>query len=290
MKKISIRTLSALAGILFVLCLVALGYAYFTVLPDLKQNAEIDAIIKEEEATEGDHMDAELRKMWLTNYSINSDYVGNIIFDSGIINEPVVFADDVYKDDGSLYTFYNNDGNEVTLDVEAYSGNDVYIWTDWQTGKPIDKRTGIGGSTFMDCRNYTSDDVVIIYGHHWARDYTEKNGIDPNLNFTPLDLLEDEANYEDNATFSFVLDNEIKRYTVCAVYTASIYDNQDIAILINATMSDENITHIKSVTHYDTGVDMGEADKYMVLVTCKQHEPEKREIVVGKLTEEIVYG
>ena len=86
-----------------------------------------------ENRTESNPMDRKLRKMWLKNEGINPDYVGQIIFDSGLIDLPFVQAKDVYKEDGSLYTFYTKDG-QLVEDPTGFSGNDVYIWTNWKTG------------------------------------------------------------------------------------------------------------------------------------------------------------
>ena len=148
-------------------------------------------------------MDPELRSMWLNNRQISEDYVGQIVFDSGLIDLPFVQAKDVYKTDGYLYSFYDEEGNLVE-DPGSHTGNDVYIWTDWKTGEY--GLNGDGGSVFMDYRNYLKDQNIILYGHHFARDYDPSGS----KQFTPLDVLLTEENYEENKYLKLILDNEIR--------------------------------------------------------------------------------
>ncbi|MBQ1534920.1 MAG: hypothetical protein IIZ64_08935, partial [Erysipelotrichaceae bacterium] len=104
-------------------------------------------------------MDPELRSMWLSNRAINEDYVGQIVFDSGLIDLPFVQAKGTIKEDGEPYRFFATDGTLVE-DPYAYNGNDVYIWTSWKTGEY--DRYGEGGSVFMDYRNYLKDQNIIL--------------------------------------------------------------------------------------------------------------------------------
>ena len=134
-------------------------------------------------------MPAEYKDEWLRNKAINHDYIGNIIFDSGLIDLPIVQATDVYDRNGNLYTFYTEEG-QLVEDVEDYTGNDVYIWTNWKT-REYDPY-GDGGSVFMDFRNNLKDQNLIIYGHHFARDFDPSGS----KQFTPLDALPEEENYE----------------------------------------------------------------------------------------------
>jgi len=159
-------------------------------------------------------MDPELKQIWFSGKEINEDYIGQIIFDSGLIDLPIVQAKSVYKSDGSMYTFYSEEG-ELINDPIDHTGNDVYIWTDWKTFEY--DTLGDGGSVFMDYRNSLNDQNLIIYGHHFARDY------DPSGSklFTPLDLLLSQENYEDNKYLSLILDNEVRRYVVSNVLFVS---------------------------------------------------------------------
>ena len=131
-------------------------------------------------------MPAELKNEWLGNKAINPDFIGSIKFDSGLIDLPFVQATDVYDRYGKPYTFYTEDG-QLVEDIENYTGNDVYIWTNWKTGEY--DRYDEGGSVFMDYRNNLKDQNLIIYGHHFARDWDPSGS----KQFTPLDALLEEA-------------------------------------------------------------------------------------------------
>ena len=88
-----------------------------------------------------------LKERWLENKAINPDYVGDLVFDSGLIDVSFVQAKSCYKPNGEPYRFYTEDGRLVT-NPEGYNGNDVYIWTYWKTGE-YDYNDN-GGSVFMD--------------------------------------------------------------------------------------------------------------------------------------------
>ena len=214
-------------------------------------------------------MDPELRKMWLDSEAINPDYVGQIVFDSGLIDLPFVQAKDVYRDDGSPYVFYTKEGKLVE-DPTGFSGNDVYIWTNWKTGEY--DLYGEGGSVFMDYRNALEDQNLIIYGHHYARDYDPSGS----KQFSALDLLLDEENYADNKSLRLILDNEIRSYEVAAVFVVDILDDDEIQVIRTDPKRDlsgnedpeyeENFySLIRNLSRYDTGKAIGEGDRKSVV-------------------------
>ena len=71
------------------------------------------------------------KEEWTALHNINNDYIGDIIFDSGLLRVSVVQAKSVFKEDGEMYKFYTENGSLVT-DPSGYTGNDVYIWSDWK--------------------------------------------------------------------------------------------------------------------------------------------------------------
>ena len=238
-------------------------------------------------------MDPELRSMWLNNRQISEDYVGQIVFDSGLIDLPFVQAKDVYKTDGYLYSFYDEEGNLVE-DPGSHTGNDVYIWTDWKTGEY--GLNGDGGSVFMDYRNYLKDQNIILYGHHFARDYDPSGS----KQFTPLDVLLTEENYEENKYLKLILDNEIRSYVVTNVFTINIddeYESQIIRTDMNEDFSGnreprffrEFIEYMKKISRYDTGESLSDGDRILTLITCLEHQPQFRQIVVCKEIENVIY-
>ena len=231
-------------------------------------------------------MDPDLRSMWLSNKEINEDYVGQIIFDSGLIDLPFVQAKSTIREDGEPYRFYTADGTLVE-DPYAYNGNDVYIWTSWKTGEY--DRYEEGGSVFMDYRNYLKDQNIILYGHHFARDWDPQG----KKQFTPLDVLLSEENYEENKNLRLILDNEIRSYVVTNVFTIDIeddYESQIIRTDMNEDLSGnpeprffrEYIDYMNRISRYDSGEMLSDNDRILTLITCLEHQPQYRQIVVCK--------
>ncbi|MBR2788104.1 MAG: class B sortase [Erysipelotrichaceae bacterium] len=216
------------------------------------------------------------RENYDSNKEINPDYVGDIFFDSGLLSVNFVQAKSVYKDNGEPYQFYTENGNLVT-DPEGYNGNDVYIWTYWKTGE-FDYNDN-GGSTFMDYRNYLSDQNIIIYGHHFSvwNDETRSKA------FTPLEKFLEKENYEANKYVTLVLEHEIRKYVVAAVYNFDATDDSyfddfqywrtnyaydDYTDTIDNDYYSRYIDNVRRVQLYDTGIEWGTNDRTITLQTC----------------------
>lgn len=273
-KKTLIYALSSLVAVsIIVLSLLISGVV--SIRPT-EQPVEPEVIPDPEVVPEENPELVKLKEEWQANKAINEDYVGDIIFDSGLLRVNFVQATSVYKNNGEMYKFYTENGNLVT-DPTGYSGNDVYIWTYWKTGE-YDYNDN-GGSTFMDYRNYLTDDNLIIYGHH----FSEWNDETRTKAFTPLEKFLDKENYEDNKYVTLVLGDEIRKYEVAVVYnfdaTQDIYysDAQywrtdysydDYTNTVDNDYYQRYIDFIKSVELYDTGVDLTTEDKTVTLQTC----------------------
>ena len=269
-----------------VLTVVAVSVFLFFISGNRTENPSDEG--SEEIIVPANPMDPRLRKMWLDSEAINPDYVGQIVFDSGLIDLPFVQAKDVYRDDGSLYVFYTKEG-QLVQDPTGFSGNDVYIWTNWKTGEYdlYDE----GGSVFMDYRNTLEDQNLIIYGHHYARDYDPSGS----KQFSALDLLLDENNYADNKSLKLILDNEIRSYEVADVFVIDILDDDEIQVIRtdpkrdlsgNEDLEYENNFYslIRELSRYDTGTAIEEDDYLLTLVTCLEHQPQYRQIIVCRET------
>lgn len=231
-----------------------------------------------------------LMENWKKNKEINDDYVGDVVFESGLINLPFVCPSKPYD----TYSFYTNSGKKVT-DYEngceggACSGNDVYLRMDWKTMK-----YELGGSVFMDYRNSTYDQNIIIYGHH----YPKSMDADRVLFFTPLEKLMQKENYEDNKNVSIVLGDQKRNYVVAYAYIFHMNPNthDDLETLqYYRTNYDTNyygepdpgyyakyIQKMEEVKLYDTGVKLEESDNTLTLQTCLENDPSAVEIVVCK--------
>ena len=280
-----IITFLALLGSLFVLI-----NAGVIKLPEKKDNTPAEEVVVVE-PDENEKKKEEYRKLYDENKAINEDYVGEIIFDSGLINVSFVQAKSTYKENGEMYTFYTEDGKLVT-DATGFTGNDVYIWTYWKTGE-YDYNDN-GGSTFMDYRNFLSDQNIIIYGHHFSvwNDETRSKA------FTPLEKFLEEENYEPNKYVTMVLEHEIRKYVVAYVYefdatVSSYFDDfqywrtnyayDDYTDQIDNDYYARYIENMNRVKLYDTGVELTTNDRTLTLQTCiSGHTGELFEILVLK--------
>lgn len=218
------------------------------------------------------------RQLWLDNKAINDDYIGEIVFDSNLINISFVQAKDVYDKNGNLYHFYTEHGDEVK-DASNYCGNDVYIWTNWKD-MSYDYNI-LGGSVFMDYRNELNDQNIIIYGHH----FSQAGGNDPDRvkAFTPLEKLMEEDNYKDNNVLKLILDNETRTYELLGVYKFDIknefyteklqyyrrqYNYDEFEEKEDSDYYQKYIDAFNEVKLYDTGVEFNTNDSTLTLQTC----------------------
>ena len=126
-RRIKLRKiLAATAALVFVFSLAA------SALSGKQKKDNPDGGPANQAQVSSNPMPSDLKRRWIENKEINSDYVGQIVFDSGLVDLAIVHASDVYQDDETLYEFYTLEGERV-IDPEGYSGNDVYIWSDWRT-------------------------------------------------------------------------------------------------------------------------------------------------------------
>lgn len=252
-------------------------------------NEEIIDIVKKEDSVD--------RKIWNRYKEINDDYVGQVFFESGLINKPFVQAKTCYKRSGEPYRFFNQDGSVVT-NFDNYTGNDVYIWMDFETMEyDFNKK---GGTAFMDYRNNLDDQNIIIYGHH----FSVVGGIDPDRikAFTPLEKLLELNNYEDNKKLKLILENETREYELWAVYEFDEtideffdkcqyyrpnYNVDDFTGEIDDVYYQNYIDYVNSIKLYDTDIDLTVNDKTLTLQTCMTPYNNLYEICVFKLIDSI---
>lgn len=275
MKKKNKKNLIIILAVVLII-LIIFAVLLFTGIININQKQDVVVSPEPEIKTIENVQDG--RQTWLDNKNINPDYVGEIVFDSNLINKPFVQAKDVYDDNGNLYHFYNEDGSLVE-NADGYTGNDVYIWTNW---KDMSYDYNIeGGSVFMDYRNELDDQNIIIYGHH----FSEAGGNDPDRikAFTPIEKLMDEDNYSNNKTLKLILNNETRSYELVGVYKFDINDSKYTDNLQYyrreynydefEDIRDDNyyqnyIDTFNEVKLYDTGVKLTTDDRTLTLQTC----------------------
>lgn len=289
MNKNRKKSLIIALSVIILLLLGGAGLIFSGVLKPKEQEQPVTPTV--EPVVVVDEEKERLKKIWQENKAINEDYIGELFFDSGLINVSFVQAKDVYKPNGELYKFYTQSGALVTNPV-GYTGNDVYIWTYWKTGE-YDYNDN-GGSVFMDYRNDLDDQNIIIYGHHFSvwNDETRLKA------FTPLERLLEEKEYADNKFVTLVLENEIRKYELVSVYEFNAtqdrffedfqywrtdYSYDDYTGITDTDYYQNYLNAIKSEQLYYTGVDITTDDKTLTLQTCiSGHTGELFEILVLK--------
>lgn len=194
----------------------------------------------------------EIASDYTKNKKINSDYIGILKFQSGIVEEAVVQGED----------------------------NDEYLRTNWRTGEYDEE-----GTVFMDSENKLTDQNITLYGHYVYEEYDSSK----THKFTPLELLLNKENYKDNNIVSLCLDGETRQYQIVAVYICNLTDELVTPsnlkyFTTNWTVAnfEEYKTAIKEIQLYDTGVDYNFNDKFLTLQTCIENKPYQREIVLCK--------
>lgn len=198
----------------------------------------------------------EINALWDENHTFNSDYQGEISV-------------------GTLFTYPFVQG----------SSNDSYLRKDWKTMTHDEE-----GSIFLDSRNAYDDQNLIIYGHYVYLSY------DPSgtHKFTPLRLLTEEENYEENKYITLQLENEIRTYQIAYVYYVGTYVTDDGVRHTEEGLQyywtnfeddyfQEYLKNVRKDALYDTGVEIDDNDHLLTLQTCVENKPELREIVLAKL-------
>ena len=190
-------------------------------------------------------------------YDINNDYLCQIRFESGIIDLPVVQGYDNY----------------------------VYLDLNFET-----KSYDIMGTVYMDVDANPDSENITLYGHYC---YPE---IDPEQiqMFTPLHILKEQENYEDNKYIDLLFEDEARRYEIASVYYCPLLDNSytpDNLMYYVTEFSPEYFAQYKPAVEeqqfYDTGVNYNEDDRFLTLQTCVENHNELRLIVLAKETERI---
>lgn len=235
-----------------------------------------------EETKEDDFND-----IWKANKEINNDYIGDIVFESGIIDLPFVRP----QNDLNTYPLYSIGGYTISdyengCEEGVCTLNDAYLRTDWKTMKYCD-----GGSIFMEYTNTIYDQNIILYGHHYAKE------LDPKREkfFTPLEKYLDESFYKGNEYIQLKLEDETRRYQIAYVYLFHFNDNDynnlqyfrsnyDLTYL---NEEDEGyyqsyIDNLEKAKLYDTGVHLTTDDNTLTLQTCYLDGTQAVEVIVAK--------
>ena len=248
------KILMSIVGLLIIA--IGLSSAYYKTITDKDNSVDTSTV---SDKTENVNKYQDIIDEYDTNKAINAEFTGFIRFESGIIDEPFVLP----KDDDI---------------IEAY---DKYLRTAWDTMSEDPE-----GTVFMDPYNTLDDQNLVLYGHYVYPSY------EPSMThmFTPLHLLKDEKNYEENRFIDLIFENEIRRYEVAHVYYARLYDDENILEegmeYMYTSFDSEGLEYylkrVKEEEFYNTGVEIGADDRFLTLQTCVEDHDELRLIIVAK--------
>ena len=221
----------------------------------LNQPKQIETVVKEDGSVEVvEYTGKYYREFYQSQKKLNKDYVGQIFFESGLINQPFVQGET----------------------------NDTYLRTNWITNE-----YDVEGSNFLDAENTLDDQNLVIYGHYVFE------SLDPTLShkFTPLEKLWKKENYASNNKVFLLLENEIREYEIATVFAAQLFMDENGEYYLQEeeqyhlpSYEEEyfKVYHdrVKKIQQYETGVDFTYNDKLLTLQTCTRNREDLREIVI----------
>ena len=248
-------------NVVLILCLGIVGFLYFKG----GLNFSIGSINSPEREVmrnlpeEADPTFEETYKEFYEKAFVKDDYVGQIIFESGIINEPVLQGDT----------------------------NETYLRRNYETYK-----YEVCGPVFMDyiC-DRESDQNLILYGHN------RSTGVDPEhiMMFSPLHVLEKQENYDENKLIYLALADRVDVYLVAAVYPVKVVEKEDgnqylvkgepKYYLDNYGVEEFELYYegVKQRQLYETGVKLVNTDELLTLQTCYEGKLDKLIILAKKI-------
>ena len=244
--------------ILIVLIAIALGSIY-VFRDELFPKPRIGASLDLGEVGIGSDVDySEYEALYDELYAINSDYMGTIVFDSGLVEVPVVYADDY----------------------------DEYLRTDFETKEYYD-----GGTVYLDPNASLDSQNMTFYGHTFLNG--ERVFFTP-----LHDLVEAENYEQDKYLSLILKDEIRRYQVAYVYYADILLDNPEYPIAkgmeyMFPEFSDEALDYylngIEAVEFYDTGVEITSEDKFITFQTCVKNRDDLRLIIVSKEIDRIAF-
>lgn len=255
-KKIR-KKLFILYGLIALIFVGLMVVFYKSTSPRVIVPKKEEVTVQDGTTTENINITPSLKETYEKNKEINSDYVGQIYFDSKLIDLPFVQG--------------------LT--------NNTYMRTDWQTMQYY-----VGGSIFLDAsNNMSADQNTVIYGHNFSA------SIDASMTkmFSPLRALMKKDNYEQNKNINLYLGDKLLKYEIVYVYRVKVVEENNIQYLadgepfydtLNFSENDFNdyINKVKEREYYSTGKSIGYNDKMLTLQTCIDDSLDKL-VIIAKL-------
>jgi len=174
--------------------------------------------------------------------AVNPDYIGELSFESGLVDQNIVQSTD----------------------------NEKYLNLSW------DLQSSTHGAAFLDYRNSLTDENLIIYGHFVYADeslmfgplHKLKDQANYEANqYIDLKLADETRKYQVTDVYYYTMDSEELMYYYIA------YDADYFKSYMDAVHATE---------FYSTGIDLTTSDHILTLQTCVRDEDNLRLIVLAK--------
>ncbi|NCB33158.1 MAG: class B sortase [Erysipelotrichia bacterium] len=179
---------------------------------------------------------------YAANKAVNSDYVGHLAFESGLVDQNVVQSAD----------------------------NEKYLNLSW------DLQSSTHGAAFMDCRNTQDDQNLIVYGHFVYLDeslmFSPLHQLKEESSYEANEIIKfqfenETRKYLVTDVFYYEMDSDTLQY----YYTA--YDPDYFRLYYQS---------VKAADFYDTGETLTLDDRWITLQTCVRDRDDLRLIVLAK--------
>lgn len=175
-------------------------------------------------------------------------------------------------DNDDIIGYLKIENTSVDYPVLQYTDNDYYL------NRGIDKNLNMAGSLYLDYENNVAkeDKNSIIYGHNMRQD----------IMFHSLRYFTNEDYYKErkNITFNTIYDNY--KWEVFAFYSVDVRDFYYLDVNFK---SDEDflalVNKMKSLSLYDTGIEVTAEDRILTLSTCTNITETSRYVLNAKLVE-----
>lgn len=183
--------------------------------------------------------------------------------------------EELYNKNKKIVGWLSIPGCDIDYPVMQTVDNEYYLEHNYN--QEYDKN----GSLFLDkdCDPAFPNDNLIIYGHHM------KSG----KMFGKLNYYSKQSFWEENKEFTFDTIYQTGTYAVMYVFRSKIYSEEEIVFkyyqFIDATSAEEfnsNMSEMKQLSLYDTGVTATYGDRLITLSTCDSSEAYGRFVVVAK--------
>ncbi len=232
--------------------LVVAGTLLVDTLPKSKQDDTLE-VTQTPEIDENYVEGANDQLSFAEKKEINKEYIGELVFDSGLVEQRVVQAGD----------------------------NDKYLDLSWDLYK------NSNGAAFMDYRNSLDDQNLVIYGHYVYADETRVFGplheLRDEENYEENQIVklivEDEIReYRIARVFFYEMGNADLRY----FYTNFDTEIQDEHTNANQEYFDKYMATVDKKSFYTIDEELTIEDKWITLQTCVRNRSDLRLIVIAK--------